>query len=286
MTRADHRGRLPGGGTDPVAGPAQRGPGLHPGPAAPRGAAAAGGGAGRRGAGRRWPDGRADGRRTWTRWTQIAAAVSMQACSADGSLDVAALGGATGRDRRRGCCGPGRRAGGAGPLTYDHLTPDGLASSAAGAPRQVRLPGGLDVVRVAPCGCTALVSAAGADHSQRGEPRYRQPSHDVDDRGERLLSAASQGAGPEWQVRACRTIGQLAPTSSGSTVTGERIGDSGHSGRAVTGTAPSDAVAGVPTRRQLAALTTHADQRGRRPDRGRPGTRAPSTATPASCPRC
>jgi len=78
----------------------------------------------------------------------IAAAVSMQACNADGSLDIAALAEQPAAVRTR-VLREWATAGGAGPLTFDHLTRMDSQLAARGS-SQVRVPGGLDVVRDGP----------------------------------------------------------------------------------------------------------------------------------------
>jgi tRNA(Ile)-lysidine synthase len=79
----------------------------------------------------------------------IAAAVSMQACHADGSLDIAALAEQPAAVRTR-VLREWATAGGAGPLTFDHLTRMDSLLAARGGSSQVRVPGGLDVVRDGP----------------------------------------------------------------------------------------------------------------------------------------
>ena len=79
----------------------------------------------------------------------IADAVSRQARNADGSLDVASIAQQPAAVRSR-VLRDWATAGGAGPLTFDHLIRMDAQLAARGGPGQVRVPGGLDVLRVGP----------------------------------------------------------------------------------------------------------------------------------------
>lgn len=76
----------------------------------------------------------------------IAGTVRGQVEQADGSLDVAALAGQPAAVRSR-VLRLWAAAGGAGPLTFDHLSRMSAQLGAAKWPAQVRLPGGLDAIR-------------------------------------------------------------------------------------------------------------------------------------------
>ena len=120
---------------------------------------------------------------------EMAAAVLEQVTFADGSLDAAALAAQPGGDRA-GCCGAGRPRGGAGPLTYEHLQPDGSPGRTAAARRRCGCPAGSTcswtgrVLRPATAsGAADRVGVAGAMASS-AEQRPDSPNHCPTDRGE------------------------------------------------------------------------------------------------------
>jgi tRNA(Ile)-lysidine synthase len=77
---------------------------------------------------------------------EIAVGARARVCDADGALDIALLRGYPAAIRGR-VLRSWASAGGAGPLTFEHLTRMGDAVSDPKGPAQVRIPGGLDVVR-------------------------------------------------------------------------------------------------------------------------------------------
>ena len=92
----------------------------------------------------------------------IADAVAARARLIDGSLEIASIVGQPAAIRSR-VLRDWATAGGAGPLTFDHLTR--MDSQLAGhrGPSQVRVPGGWDVLRVGPVLRLVPIRADAAD---------------------------------------------------------------------------------------------------------------------------
>jgi tRNA(Ile)-lysidine synthase len=125
----------------------------------------------------------------------IAGAAARQARNADGSLDIAAIADQPAALRTR-VLRDWATAGGAGPLTFDHLSRMDTQLTARG-PSQVRVPGGLDVLRVGPV-LRLVPSVAELD-----DPREVGP-----------LPGSSPGVGvgeAGWQARDERADGTSEP---------------------------------------------------------------------------